>query len=377
MLLESLKLKNFRNYKELEIQFDNQFCIFIGRNGQGKTNLLEAALFSVGGSPFRVTKAESLIKKGQLNGLIEAQIKSQSIKNTVGLTLEEKTKKFFLNEKKTTRSQIWKKFGAVTFSPESLKIVKSGPSERRYFVDEMIVSIKPEKWNDYTDYQKSLKQRNALLKQIKEDGSIKKNKEVLTHLTEIWLEKALRITELRLQFLKKLNEKINSNFKEHFFEQNVDIAVDYLISERSAIAWNRNQVYDALRSKQMELEQAEISYGQTLSGPQKHDLLFLYNKEDARFFCSQGQQRSIILAAKVAHIELFKEKRGFSPILLLDDVLSELDETRRSKLIEVLFRIETSIFLTSTEVDDFVSSFEIKPSLFEVQDGTVKKQGWI
>ena len=376
MRLETLKLGNFRNYQQLEISFENPINIFIGENGQGKTNLLESIALAVGGVPFRAVDPEQFVLKGQQVARISASVFSGKNHDQVKVQLSTEKKQFLLNEKKVSRTVLWKKFGAVSFSPESLKVVKSGPSERRSMVDEMIVSTDPAQWAVYASYQRCMKQRNFLLKAFRNGAASKEEKLVLENLTETLLKTGAQIAFKRIQFLREITPKFKRHFSHIINNQNVDIAVDYLISEQSAIAWDENQVYDALRSRQKELAQAEISLGQSLIGPHKHDLLFLYQNEDARFFCSQGQQRSIVLAAKVAHIEIFRDRRGHTPLLLLDDVLSELDETRRKKLIEVLIQLETTIYLTTTEIEN-CRDFDSKGiSTFRIANGVVKKEGW-
>jgi DNA replication and repair protein RecF len=151
--------------------------------------------------------------------------------------------------------------------------------------------------------------------------------------------------------------------------------VDNVISAQSAVDWDPNSVYDAHRSRLRELARAEIDSGQSLIGPHKHDVRFLFQNKDARFFCSQGQQRAIILAFKIAQILLFQQKRGESPFLLLDDVLSELDQVRRHNLLKVLSSLKSQIFMTSTELgvpEEFAKS---ELAVFEVQSGRVKEQG--
>ncbi|MEK6553679.1 MAG: DNA replication and repair protein RecF [Bdellovibrionota bacterium] len=376
MRLENLKLGNFRNYQQLEMSFDNPINIFIGQNGQGKTNLLESIALAVGGLPFRAVDPEQFVLKGQKDARIHASLESGGSTDQVKVQLTQDKKQFLLNEKKISRTVLWKKFGAVAFSPESLKVVKSGPSERRSMIDEMIVSSDPQLWSLYASYQRCVKQRNFLLKAFRNNSASKEERVVLENLTETLLKTGAQIAFMRIQFLRKMTPNFKRHFSHIIDNQNVDIAVDYSISEQSAIAWDENQVYDALRSRQKELAQAEISLGQSLVGPHKHDLIFLYQNEDARFFCSQGQQRSIVLAAKIAHIEIFRDRRGHTPLLLLDDVLSELDETRRRKLIEVLVKLETTIYLTTTEIEN-CRDFDSKSiSTFRIASGVVKKEGW-
>lgn len=358
------------------MNFDTRVNIFIGDNGQGKTNLLEAISLLSGGIPFRAFDPEKLVRNNQEFAFLSAQFKVLGSIDQVKLKLAREGRAYLLNEKKTPRSQLWKRFGTVVFSPESLKLIKAGPAERRSQIDEIIISLNPDLWSFYAAYQKCLKQRNKLLKNM-QDRPSKSDREILESLTETLLKSGAHIVHLRLEILRKIQPYLQRYLASILRQQNVDIAVDYVVSERSAIAWNENQVYDALRSRQRELASAEMKSGQTLIGPQKHDLRFLFQNEDARYFCSQGQQRSIVQALKTAQIELFREQRGNSPLLLLDDVLSELDELRRKTLIEVLGNVEAPIYMTTTDVDSWAGFENGRISTFKISNGVVKREGWI
>ena len=153
--------------------------------------------------------------------------------------------------------------------------------------------------------------------------------------------------------------------------QTVDIAVDYVISGKSAIDWDQNQVYDAQTLRLKQLASAEMATGQSLVGPHKHDVRFLFDGEDSRSFCSQGQQRSLVLAMKIAQVELHKQVHGLYPILLLDDVLSELDPIRQTSLLALLQDLEAQIFLTNTVYDQRNLFSEKEVSVFNVDNGRI------
>ena len=208
MQLQSLRLLSFRNYREQELTFSKPINIFVGDNGQGKTNLLESIQLALGGSPFRGAETLQFILKGEEQARIKALFNLHQSFEQVEVQIQNQQKVFLMNEKKVQRSQLWKKFGSVTFSPESLKIIKAGPSERRAFIDGLTISIQPQTWSLYSQYLKCLKQRNQQLRLMKEGAQDKKSYAVLENLTENFLRLAAEITVLRLSSIQKLNQKI-------------------------------------------------------------------------------------------------------------------------------------------------------------------------
>lgn len=377
MFLDRLALIGFRNYGELEIEFQRPVNVFIGENGQGKTNLLEAISLLSSGDSFRSVETEQMIQNNSAGGLIRGVIRKQSTQHRVQLKLREGQRQIELNEKKSSRQTLIKNFSAVVFSPESLSIVKAGPSERRKFFDEMILSLRPEKFTLFADYQKALRARNRLLKDIS-DGPREKKDEllgVLDSLNPTFLFLATEVSLERINFIKNLLPEASQILKNVLEYQSVDIAVDYVISTQSAIDWDPNQVYDAQRSRLRELARGEIDSGQSLIGPHKHDVRFLFQGKDARSFCSQGQQRAIVLAFKIAQILLYQQKRGETPFLLLDDVLSELDHVRRRNLLTVLSSLKSQIFMTSTELGIPQEFAKTDLEVFTIENGSVKRSG--
>lgn len=375
MFLKRLALLRFRNYSELDVEFQRSVNVFIGENGQGKTNILEAISFLLSGESFRSYETDQLIQNGQtplavVKGIVHRQKSNQQVQ----VRIADGRRGIELNDKKSSRQTLLKNFATVVFSPESLMTVKAGPSERRAFIDEIVLSLRPEKYTLFRDYQRALKTRNKLLKDIS-DGAPQKEDllGVLESLNPTFLFLATEVTLERIHGIKQLVPEASRVLRNVLEYQSVDIAVDYVISGQSAVTWDPNQVYDAHRFRLQELARAETDSGQTLIGPHKHDVRFLFQNNDARYFCSQGQQRAIILAFKIAQILLFQQKRGETPVLLLDDVLSELDQVRRHNLLKVLSSLKSQIFMTSTELgvpEEFARS---ELSVFNVVNGTLKE----
>jgi DNA replication and repair protein RecF len=195
--------------------------------------------------------------------------------------------------------------------------------------------------------------------------------DLLVSLNAAFMPLATDIIFSRLAALKAILPLVNKAAKFILNDPSVDISVDYVISKKSSVDWSKNQVYDTLKLRLNELKDVEVRTGQSLVGPHKNDVIFRYNHQDARFFCSQGQQRAIVLAFKIAQVELCFEKNQHYPLLLLDDVLSELDKEKREKLLEILSLVQAQIFLTSTDLGTTQMMSNQNTSVFRIEKGSV------
>lgn len=329
--------------------------MFLGKNGQGKTNLIESIYLLVQGNSFRYANNESYINYStQLNNrlsVIQSVFHQNSLKYNLKLILQKNSKEFFMNEKKISSSHIQQRFSVVLFSPESLSFIKESSEFRRILVDEFLASVDPKNLLVINDFKKVLKNRNRLLKDFKDDKISRVQFEPLfDSLTELYLEKSVDLVVRRLDALEKISGDLNDNMR-YINQSDVEICVDYVASEESFLGVSRLEIAEKLKKRAHDLRLAEVSSGSSLVGPHKHEILFLYNQKDSRFFCSQGQQRAIILSFKMAQIVYHRRVHGTYPILLLDDVLSELDSEKRFRLVEFLEKLKTQIFITSTEID--------------------------
>ncbi len=351
MFVENILIKDFRNIKSLQTSFSKNLNVFLGKNGQGKTNLLESIYLLVNGNSFRYSNNESFINYTSQISLIQSVFHQNNLKYNLKMTIQKKSKEFSVNEKKVSSAQIQKKFSVVLFSPESLNFIKESSEFRRVLLDEFLSSVDSKNVDIISDFKKALKNRNRLLKDFR-DAKIPKPQfdPLFDSLTELYLAKAVDLVWQRLEALDKIKGDLNDNMQ-YISQTNVDIFVDYVASDESFLGFSREKIAEKLKKRAEELRTAEVSSGSSLVGPHKHEILFLYNQKDSRFFCSQGQQRAIILSFKMAQIVYHRRVHGTYPILLLDDVLSELDSEKRFRLVEFLEKLETQIFITSTEID--------------------------
>ena len=367
MKFNSLQLSQYRNYTQQRLDFNSGVNVFLGQNGQGKTNLMESMFLMIRGQSFRPAKFESYILKGKSEAFLRASVEANDLTHNLELALKENKKKYSLNKKNTSLARISNLFPCVLFSPESLASVKEGPEQRRQLVDEVLANQGFSQL--ISDYKRALKQRNRLLMQNKKaDEPMVGFQQMLDSLDVSFLKLATQLTAKRVYALRELITDFQEIFRE-ILSKNVDISVDYLVSGDNSLQDNESQIYQKLSQRREELLKAEISSGTSLIGPHKHDICFLVNQEDGRFYCSQGQQRALILAFKMAQIQHHKTKKGFYPILMLDDVLSELDNEKRYHLVNFLKTIDSQIFITTTDLNFKFPFQETDLNIYTIEDG--------
>lgn len=368
MRVENLVLHNFRNYSHLEIQLDAHLNIFVGENAQGKTNLLEALIFAALGRSFRTRNDEELIRWGQESCDVVAgtQLRQQLQKMRLSYDLATKKKKYFCNGVELSRAAYLGRIIPVLFTPEDLAIVKGSPQLRRKYLDELIGKISPVYEQDLSRYQQILRQRNQLLKT---------QREKVLHSTELdsWNEQLAKqgsrvmakrsFAVHRLGLLARLAHRSLTDR-----DETLTVHYQSSIEDKATIANAKPEeiFYQALQAQAAH----ECRVGQTLIGPHRDDLLFAINDKNARLYASQGQQRTLMLALKLAEIEFIKGESGEFPILLLDDVFSELDHKRRQLLVAAIEgKVQTIITGTAAEK---IVLFKNVGKVFTVHRGEVK-----
>lgn len=372
MIFERLRLVNFRNYRDVVLSFSPRVNVFLGENGQGKTNLLEAMYMISQGDSFRYSDNSTLINSNNQEALIQALISQNDLHYKLKMGLSKSRKVLTLNEKRVNSADVRKIFASVVFSPESLSSIKEGADHRRELVDELLITFDRKNVNLIADYRKALKTRNKILKNFLEglqDKTVTEN--LLESLNPQFVRLGADLTYARITALAGLSKDFNNAMQYISGNSVVDISVEYVISDQNAVNFSREEVQFALEKRIKELHDAELSSGTSLVGPHKHDIVFLYGGKDSRFFCSQGQQRAIILSFKMAQIVYHRKAHGTYPVLMLDDVLSELDKAKREALITFLHEINTQIFVTTTDFT-LPDSFSLdQVSVVRIKDGHI------
>ncbi len=369
MIVKSLDLENFRNHKDTKISFSDRFNIIYGDNGQGKTNILEAIYLCASGRSHRTSKDVELIKFGESSFKVKTLVTGSGLDKEIEIFyLADQKKQVKINELPLTKmGALMGNLYAVIFSPEDLFIVKQGPQERRRFVDITLSQIKPAYFYDLQLLTKILKQRNTLLKSISANSS-------LIDTMDIWnmklSEVAASIMLTRRNFAKVLSDLAQNQHRLLTVEKEI-ITFGYNSSIHINEDYNRKDIIDVYNKCLEKTLSRDISLGYTSMGPHRDDYDILINEKSLKNFGSQGQQRSAVLSLKIAEIELIYKETDQYPVLLLDDVMSELDENRQNYLMNSIKNVQT--FITCTTDVQFRKSLIEKSNYYEVKDGQVAK----
>lgn len=364
MYIKNIKIKDFRNYDELELEFNNKVNFILGQNAQGKTNLLESLYITSIGKSFRTGRDSEMIGFDKDFAKIYAEISRDGFDGSVEIIIDRSGKKFVKLDGVKIRkaSELLKNVYIVIFSPEDLKIVKDEPEKRRKFIDRELCQIKPAYYDSLSNYKKVLLQRNTYLKESIIEPSI----------LDIWDMQLSRygaqVMHRRNEFIEKLNyisSEIHGNItggRENLklkYSPNVEYIEDAYEQE--------NYLYELLKKS----FDNDLKQRTTTKGPHKDDLEFYIDGINARSFGSQGQQRTCALSLKLAEISIIEEETGEKPILLLDDVMSELDSVRQKFLVKSLEDIQ--LFITTTEMSDKLLGEFSEKNIFNIKSGKAEK----
>ena len=349
MYVEKIKLFNFRNYFEQEIILNKNINIFYGDNAQGKTNILEAIYMCALGRSFRTRKEKETINIEKNKAIIEIEFFKNNRMQKVRVEIDE-NKNIFVNDIKVKKiSEILGNIVVVIFSPDDIEILKGDPDKRRKFLDIMIGQLKPKYIYNLSQYIKVLKQRNNYLKQIKYEN---KNIDLL----EIWDEQLNELSKqiyyYRNLFIEKINKNIN-NIHKKITNNNEKIELKYIS--------NFNDNYKNNLKKYLS---NDLKKGYTTFGIHRDDFKLFINNKPINIYGSQGQFRSAILSLKLTELDIIKEEIGESPILLLDDFMSELDKKRKNNFLDNIENVQ--VFITCTD-----KIYKDNSNLFYIESGKV------
>lgn len=371
MKLKRLQLTNFRNYDALDLAFDDGLTIITGENAQGKTNLLEAIFLLAMAKSHRTNLDSELIKWDEESAKIVGDIETKNYEFPLELQLYKKGKIARVNHLDQHKLSLFiGKLNVILFAPEDLQIVKGSPSLRRKFIDAELAQSHPIYLQELLDYNRNLKQRNKYLKEFSHTSKF--DDLYFDVLTDQLVTKAVTIIRYRQEFIHKLNDFVTDI---HYELSNKR---DYLTLSYDASSSKLN--YDDLENLEAQFltlfkaaKQREKDQRTTIYGPHRDDLSIYLNGKMASHFGSQGQQRTIVLSLKLAEIELVNELIGEYPILLLDDVLSELDDQRQHILMsQIEGKIQT--FLTTATIEGLQLKELKKANIFYIEAGQVTKE---
>ena len=357
MIIKSLELDNFRNYEKLDIEFDHNTNILYGNNAQGKTNILESIYLAGTTKSHKGCMDKDVIKFNEEQSYIRILVEKKGIDYKIDMNLRKnKSKMIAVNGLPIKKaSELLGIVNIVFFSPEDLNIIKNGPSERRRFIDLELCQLDKFYLYNLTNYNKIVNQRNKLLKDIKDNYELKET-------LDIWDSQLVsygsKIIERREKFIDQLNniifdihKKLSGNKEELIIDYKPDVLIDFY-----------NEELRKNREKDIKLKLTSV-------GPHRDDLIFKIKDVDIKKYGSQGQQRTTALSLKLSEIEIVKLLTNDTPILLLDDVLSELDSNRQNYLLNSIGNIQTII--SCTGLDEFINNrFQIN-KVFEVAEGKI------
>lgn len=365
MYVKNIRLINFRNYYNLSMDFNKKVNIFIGKNAQGKTNLLEAIFMCATGKSFRTNRDKEIINLNKSQAYLGADISIGENDKFIEIKLEkDKAKRIRINKRELkNQKELYSGLNIVVFSPDDLNLIKGGPQERRNFLDSEISQIKPVYSYNLTRYNKILYQRNNLLKTSKFQSNIEELLEIfdlqLAKIgTDIILERKRYIEELAV-IVNNVHRKLTSG--------NENLTLDY--TSNIEILENKLEMEKKYKDRLKAYISKDIELGSTQLGPHRDDILININDKDLKIFGSQGQQRTVVLSIKLSEVELIKKQKGHFPVLLLDDVFSELDRERKNYLIKSFKNMQTII--TTTDSIDLKEMEDIEKSIFYIENGQI------
>lgn len=357
MFIKELKLNDFRNYRSFVSAFGEGFNIIYGENGQGKTNLIEAVFVCATGKSHRTSQDVNLINAEADRFCIDLLFQNEEGEKQIQFRYnKQKQKVIQINEINIRKiGELMGHLKAVLFSPEDLQIIKQGPALRRRFVDITLSQISPSYFYDLQQYHKTLTQRNALLKQIKKNRSFIDTLEIWNHTLYSY---GSHIIHRRETFAKELGVLLSENH-------------GYISGgkEKLLLQYEPSVSEDQFLTKLNQAVNQDIERETTMYGPHRDDFDFILNDKSLKLYGSQGQQRTAVLSAKLSEINIIQQDTGETPILLLDDVLSELDQNRQQFLFEKIENIQT--FITCTEKSALKNRLNSDIFYFRISNGVL------
>lgn len=369
MRIDEISLQNYRNYEKINLKFNKNINIIIGDNAKGKTNILESIYFLSITKSYRTNEDINLINHGKNFFKIKGKIHDQRLVKKLEIDFSNK-KKIFLNGKEVKKlSNYIGIFNVIMISPEDIEVIKGSPQIRRNLINIELSQISKEYIEIYNEYNKLLKMRNDYLK-ILQTNSIADFR-YLDIITDKLVERAIFIYQSRKKIIDFINDKITDIY-------NNIISIDGLkikyVPNIDLVDYDSETLRKKIKHTFYKNKQKEITLGMTVYGPHRDDFEFCIENNNIKYFGSQGQQKIAVIAFKLAFLQLLEEQLGKTPVLLLDDVFSELDKKRKNKLIEYI-NDAGQVIITTNDIRD-INKKKIKSSkIFEIKDKKIVEKG--
>lgn len=363
MKIKEIKIKNYRNCGKIKLDLGEKKILIIGKNAQGKTNILESIYFlSTLKSPRTINNTE-LIKIGQEEVEIEGTIEKNTIIELSFYYDLEKKREIKVNKIKTRPKEFKSVFKTVLFSTQDLMLLRGTPEERREWLDNAISQIYPAYEDRLSKYNKIKAQKNNFLKEY--NG----NQILLEVYNEQMTILGSNIIYLRKKFIKEIEKKAQK--KHATICKKEELTIEYqnsFLKKEEEI----EEISQQFKKRLLERKEAEIIRGQSLVGPHRDDIIFYINQQESTKFASQGQQRTIVLSLKLAELDIITQKTGEPPVLLLDDVLAELDDVRQNYLLKTIDQ-NTQTIITSVDTLLFDEKFLKDVKVYKIANGKIIK----
>ena len=370
MKINKLSLINFRNYANINIQFNDRMNIFVGNNAQGKTNILESLVLLSLTKSHRIGVNPNIIMFNKKKAKIKGVVEKDGIISKLEFDQEEEKKQFYLNNNRVNRiADYISNMTTIVFTPDDLEIIKDSPNVRRNLLNIQLSQISKNYLNTYNQYNKILKNRNEYLKILYSNGLA--DKKYLDVLTDKLIEKAVVIYKLRNDYINKINKYITDRYN---LISNIGYLKVKYLPNINIVKYEDEEISNVLRNTINKNYDREIRNGMTLFGPHRDDFMFLLDDNDLKYFGSQGQQRLAVLAFKLSEIDIFEEYTNTKPILLLDDIFSEFDVKKRNNILKYINNIDIQSVLTTTDIKNINKRYLKNAYIYEVVSGKIERK---
>lgn len=372
MKIEHLKLTNFRNYDSLELDFNKNINIFIGNNGQGKTNILESIYVLSLTKSNRYGFDSDLIKFQQDVAKVEGTIRDDNLIKKQEILITKLKKRLSINGKEIRKTRDYiSNFCVISFTPADLEIIKGSPSVRRNLLNIDISQLYNNYINYLNEYNSIIKIRNDYLKKINLNGN--SDYRYLDIINEKLIEKADKIYNYRFNFLEKISKYLSNVYKKITGLDGLFIQYENSLGLEK---YDSDIIKNKFREKFKRNLRQELMQGITLTGPHRDDLIFSLNGMEMKSYASQGQQRMAIIAFKICELYIFKDILGSYPVLLLDDIFSEIDTKKRHKIIKFL-KSDIQTIITTTDINDINDDLLKDASIYIINNDKITRKGRI
>lgn len=369
LFLTKLELVNFRNYRKCSLKLSKSVNIFIGNNGQGKTNILEAIYVLAVTKSHRFGEQENLIKKEEQMAKVKGTLKFEKIYKDLEVDIGKNQKNTYINKTEIRKKQDFiTNLNVILFTPDDLEIIKGVPQVRRNILNIEISQMDKNYIKYLNEYNKILKNRNEYLKSLYINHL--SDYRYLDVLTEKLIDRAVMIYKYRMDFLARINSNIGKIYESITGYKNLCVVYQ---NSLDIFEFDEEKIRSSLRKKLKKHQERELQQGSTLYGPHRDDFSFYLGDDNVRIFSSQGGQRLAVIAFKLAEISIFKEKTGQVPILLLDDIFSEIDSKKKRKLISFIPE-DVQTIITTTDLKNINKKLLENSKIFEVFCGNIRER---